>query len=427
MDENTLYSLLETDNIFLSGGAGVGKSYLTTKIIDLYNFNDKKVIPLGSTGISAVNINGFTLHSFFIFGIAPDIIKLKEQDKKNRKRLQDLKKVLEEVDLIVIDEISMVSAKLMDMIYYRLDKLAYKGKLMCVGDFYQLPPIVKNNRDESTLFESEVYAFESSAWLRFNFKNIILNDVKRTSDSEFIEILTKIREGICSSEVKSYLEGLRETKFVNNIEPTYLFGRNLEVEQMNKEKLSKLDADEALFFWNIEKHKNVNDKRIETWCKSLPIINSLHLKIGAPVIFTINQWGKFVNGQKGVVVGFEDDAVIVKSNGKDIRVYMHDFELLELDNESLEAVGVVTLSQFPIKLAYAITIHKSQGMSINSLVCNLDYLFAPSQLYVAISRAVEPKLLRVDYSRNGFSYYLDRVIVSNEIVDKFYMGLKSEN
>ncbi len=427
MDENTLYSLLESDNIFLSGGAGVGKSYLTSKIIDLYKFNNKKVIPLGSTGISAVNIGGFTLHSFFIFGIASDIIKLKEQDSKNRKRLSDLKKVLQEIDLIIIDEISMVSAKLMDMIYYRLDKLGYNGKLMCVGDFYQLPPIVKQNSDANTLFESEVYAFESSAWHRFNFKNIILSDVKRTSDRDFIEILSKIREGVCSREVKEYLESLRYTKFIDEIEPTYLFGRNLEVEQMNREKLSKLDADEALFFWNIEKIKSVNDKRIESWCKSLPVIESLHLKVGAPIIFTVNQWGKFVNGQKGVVVGFEEDAVIVRSNGRDIRVYMHDFELLELDNDTLEPVSAVVLSQFPIKLAYAITIHKSQGMSISSLVCNLDHLFAPSQLYVAISRAVEPKLLKIDYSGNNFSSYLDRVIIKNNTVDKFYMGIKSEN
>ena len=427
MDEYRLYELLQKSNIFLSGGAGVGKSYLTNKIIDLYNFNNKKVIPLGSTGISAVNINGFTIHSFFIFGIASDINILKNQDKKNKKRLQELKRILQEIDLIIIDEISMVSAQLMDMIEYRLNSLSFNGTIMCVGDFYQLPPIVKRDNNINSLFKQEVYAFESGAWSRFNFKNIILNEVKRTSDSEFINILSLIRKGICNREVKEYLEKLRDNRIVPNIEPTYLFGRNLEVEEMNRDRLSLLNSDEALFFWSIEKFKNINEKKLQSWFNSLPVLESLHLKIGAPIIFTINKWGKFVNGQKGIIVAFEDDVVLVRSEGKDIKVYMHDFEMLEVDSDTLETKAVAVLSQFPIKLAYAITIHKSQGMSINSLVCNLDYLFTPGQLYVAISRAIEPKLLQIEYSGTNFNNYLNRVIISNEEVDRFYMGLKSEN
>ncbi len=426
MNTEKLYNLLLEDNIFLSGGAGVGKSYLTNKIIDKYNSLGKNVIPLGSTGISAVNIGGYTLHSFFIFGIASNLDELRKNDNKNRSRINELKKILKSVDLIVIDEISMVSAQLMDMIYYRLSSLNYRGKVLVVGDFYQLPPI-KKSKDDNKLFKEEIYAFESSAWYKLNFNSIILNDVKRTNDKEFIDILSKIRVGECSSDVKSYLQKLRGTDFTKGMEPTYLFGRNAEVEEMNREKLALVKGDEALFFWNINKIKELDDKRIESWSKSLPIINSLHLKVGAPVIFTINKWGKFVNGQRGIVVGFEDDCVVVESAGKDIKVYEHDFELLELDSDTLESKVVVTLSQFPLKLAYAITIHKSQGMSIDSLVCNLDFLFAPSQLYVAISRATNPKELRVDYNRADFASYLSRVIVKNEVVDEFYSGVADEN
>jgi len=426
MTPKKLINLLDNNNIFLSGGAGVGKSYLTSKVIETLQTKDKNVIPLGSTGISAVNIGGYTLHSFFIFGIASNLEELKSYDKKSRGRIRELKKLLENTDLIIIDEISMVSASLMDMIDYRLTSLNYKGKLMVVGDFFQLPPVIRKRR-EDRLFKEDVYAFESSAWDRLKFKPIILEEVKRTNNLEFVKILTKVREGICDLEVKEYLNSLKSNELPKEIEPTYLFGRNAEADSMNRHKLNLLNGEEALFFRDVTMHKKVHEKRFESWAKSLPILETLHVKVGAPVIFTINQWGKFVNGQRGVIVDFGDDYIIIRSKGRDITLYPHDFDMLELNSETLEPEIVVTVSQYPIKLAYAITIHKSQGMSLEALVCNLDFLFAPSQLYVAISRAIEPKLLKVEYLRADFNSYLNRVIAQNEIVNNFYKGLEDEN
>ena len=422
MNPDDLYYQLTDNNIFLSGGAGVGKSYLTAKIIELFKQEGKSVIPLGSTGISAVNIGGYTLHSFFVFGIASTLEELRLQDKKNSSRLSELKKVLQNLDLIIIDEISMVSADLMDMIYYRLEHLGFKGSLLVVGDFYQIPPIVKQ-QSEDRLFKHSFYAFESSAWNRFDFKPIILEEIKRTKDRQFAEILSFIRRGEVNSDVRNYLDWLLKNNFSSELDPTYLFGRNREVEQMNREKLAKIDADEALYFWQIEKIRSVNEKRIESWSKALPVVESLHLKIGAPVIFTVNKWGKFVNGQRGVVVGLEADHIIVESEGREITLYRHDFELIELNRDTLESEAVAVLEQFPIKLAYAITIHKSQGMSLESMVCNVDTLFVPGQFYVAISRAIDPKYLRIDYSGNNFDNYIDRVIVKNSEVDSFYKEL----
>ena len=427
MNPDKLLNILDSSNVFLSGGAGVGKSYLTTKVISSMQAKNKNVVPLGSTGISAVNIGGYTLHSFFIFGLAKSLEDLKNNDKKARSRITELKKILNNTDLIIIDEVSMVSARLMDMIHYRLSSLDYSGKLMVVGDFYQLPPVNKNSTTNDKLFKEEVYAFESSAWLRFDFKPIILKEVKRTSDYEFIDILSKIRVGECSLEVKNYLTKLLDNKMPNGIEPTYLFGRNAQADSMNREKLSKLDGEEALYFWNILNHKNIHEKRLETWSKSLPVLDCLHIKVGAPIIFTVNQWGKYVNGQRGVIVAIDEEEITVRSNGRDIVIEQHDFEMTELNSDTLEPEVVATISQYPIKLAYAITIHKSQGMSLESLVCNLDNLFAPSQLYVAISRAVEPKLLKVEYTRSDFASYLSRVIVRNDLVDKFYMELECES
>jgi len=419
---------LQTQNIFLSGGAGVGKSYLTNKIINVYEKLGKSVVALGSTGISAVNIGGYTLHSFLLFGIANSIEELKRNDKRNKSRINELKKIFSNLDLIVIDEISMVSAQLMDMIHYRLDSLGFNGRLMVVGDFYQLPPVKKNSANKnSMLFKEEVFAFESSAWLRFDFKSIILNEVKRTTDSKFIDILSKIRVGVCDSNVKSFLQELKQKEPKYPLEPTYLFGRNVDALELNRKKLALIDSDELYYFWNIEKFRDVNEKKLESWSKSLPIDEILSLKVGAPVIFTINQWGKYVNGQRGVVIEVSSDKIVVRSNGKDIELSQHSFEMTELNPETLEAEVIATISQYPIKLAYAITIHKSQGMSIEFLNCNLDYLFASGQLYVAISRATNPSFLKISYNRSDFNSYLDRVIIRNEQIDRFYEEISNES
>ena len=332
---------------------------------------------------------------------------------------------MQNCDLLIIDEISMVSANLMDMVYYRLNSLGFNGKLMVVGDFYQLPPIIK--KEDNSLIKSDVYAFESSSWDKFGFKAVVLEDVKRTTDKDFIKVLQKIRVGQCDKEVKNYLNSLRENSFKAELEPTYLFGINSKVEEMNRRKLSFLNTSEAVYFWDVKEYEPIDDRRFKSWSKALPVVEQLHIKEEAPVIFTINKWGKFVNGQRGVVKELGDDYVVVRSDGRDITVYTHDFEMLSLDVETLESRVVATISQFPFKLAYAITIHKSQGMSIGSLVCNLDNLFTPGQLYVALSRAISPKFLKLEYNRNDFNSYLDRVIVKNEIVDNFYKGLKVEN
>jgi ATP-dependent DNA helicase PIF1 len=264
MTPDELYYQLTDNNIFLSGGAGVGKSYLTSKIIDLYKNEGKNVVPLGSTGISAVNIGGYTLHSFFVFGIASSSEELRIQDRKNRSRISELKKVLQNLDLIVIDEISMVSANLIDMIYYRLESLGYSGRLLVVGDFYQLPPIVKSERSDA-LFLDSFYAFESSAWSKFGFKAVILSEIKRTKDLEFANILSYIRKGGATLEVREYLKTLLARTIPSESDPTYLFGRNKEVEEMNRAKLAKIESDAALYFWEIDTIRNVNEKRLKSW------------------------------------------------------------------------------------------------------------------------------------------------------------------
>ncbi len=186
---------LKHSNLFLTGGAGVGKSYLTNEVIKSYRQEGKQVVALGSTGVSAVNIGGFTVHSFFVFGISNNFDELRLADRRAKSRLSNLKKILKATDLIIIDEISMISTTLLDMISYRLDSLGYLGKLLFVGDFFQLPPVQKS-RKKDDLFVDLLYAFESSAWSKFDFTVVELTEMKRTQDKPFTHILHKVRRGI---------------------------------------------------------------------------------------------------------------------------------------------------------------------------------------------------------------------------------------
>ncbi len=418
---------LKHSNVFLTGGAGVGKSYMTNEIITAYRKEGRQVVALGSTGVSAVNIGGFTVHSFFVFGIAGNFDELKMGDRRAKKRLSDLKKILKATDLIVIDEISMISTDLLDMIVYRLNTLGYLGKLLLVGDFFQLPPIQKK-QDKAHLFGEKLYAFESSAWDQLDLMVIELTEMKRTQDMEFTQILHKVRRGICDEEVVGYLMNVWNHDEVCQDEPTYLYGRNLEVEQTNRAKIDELDTDETILFANIEMFGNVHEKKLLGWKKMLPITEQLTLKVGVPILFTVNKWGKFVNGERGILHKIEENYLIVEKEEEFVRVERHDFDLLDMvakPDGTIETISLATLSQFPLKLAYAVTIHKSQGMSIDNLVCNVDNIFAPSQFYVAISRAVDPKTLKIDFNRGDLSHYLQRVIHVDKRVTEYYDRLET--
>lgn len=424
MDKTDVLEALKHSNVFLTGGAGVGKSYITNEIIKDYRNRAKQVVSLGSTGVSAVNIGGFTVHSFFVFGIASNFEELNQHDKRAKKRLADLKKVLKATDLIIIDEISMVSADLMDMIAYRLNHYGYLGKVMFVGDFFQLPPVQKQQR--SDVFGERLYAFESSAWENFDLMVIELTEMKRTTDAEFTYILSKVRKGVCDEEVITYMSRLWNTDTIEK-EPTYLYGRNIEVEQTNRAKINELPSEETILFANIEMFGNVHEKKLAGWKNMLPISEQLTLKEGAPVLFTVNKWGKFVNGERGILHKIEDDHLIVEKEEEYVRVERHEFDLLDMmvtDDGTIETINLATLSQFPLKLAYAVTIHKSQGMSIDNLVCNVDNIFAPSQFYVAISRAIDPKHLKIDFNRGDLTQYLHRVLHVDQRVVEYYRNMK---
>jgi len=417
-------SILDRDNLFITGGAGSGKSHLTREIISKYEEEGKTVVALGSTGVSAVNIGGFTLHSFFVFGISSNLEELVEYDRRNRSRLRELKKILKAVDLLIIDEISMVSSDLMDMIRYRLESLGFNGRVLIVGDFYQLPPIIKK-RERVSLFDDKVYAFESDAWKVFNPVTLELIGSKRTDNPHFAQILSNIRKGILDRDSLDFIKSLLNKKIDNSIDYTWLFGRNIDVRRVNIESMALLPSASHSFSADIEVEKGIHQKRVDKWIEMLPADRELELKIGTPILFTVNRWGKYYNGERGILHSIDDDALIVEKDNRFVRVQKHEFEMLEpkITNEGIEFKPVATLSQFPVKPAYAVTIHKSQGMGIDYLVCNIDGLFAPSQFYVAISRATNPNNLSIEYSGFDFEGYLRRVIVSDSRVKEWEESL----
>ncbi|MDR1460892.1 MAG: AAA family ATPase [Campylobacteraceae bacterium] len=418
--------ILKNDHLFLTGGGGVGKSYLTAKLIDDYKSQNRHVVILGSTGISAVNISGQTIHSFFAFGICQNTEELLRYDRYNKQRIKEINAILSNADLLIIDEISMVSAALMEMIRYRLDNSIFKGSILFVGDFFQLPPIDKNANSFS-LFKDEVYAFESSAWRNYNPKIVELTTSKRTGDKKFFSILNQIRKGELNHQIIGFLKALKQNDSVLRQNPTILFGTNYEADKTNKARLAQIQ--DELFILNAQKtihKKSLHVNKIEAWHKSLNISLKLELKRGANVIFCANKWGKYFNGEQGVIRDIDENFLIVEKSNRLVKVEPHEFVLYEnvLEDSQIQSKPISTIKQFPLKLSYAMTIHKSQGMSIENLVCDISNIFERSQFYVAISRAMSAKGLYIKYSKDDFETYLEKCVYVDDKVKEFYGNAK---
>lgn len=398
----------EGKNIFVTGGAGVGKSFLLRALIAQYEQEGKKIAKLASTGMAASLITGQTLHSFFGLGICSHSFDLERVGKINIDK--KLSKLLKQIDLVIIDEISMVSSGVMDMIRLRLLQAESKAQLLVSGDFLQLPPVIRESdkyafmRDNPETPVSRVYgfAFESESWERFGFVNFNLSEVKRSSDEEFIHILEKIRHGLKDEEVVEYIHSLMRPMPEDMQNHTLLFGKNVSVERHNAKELHELDGELYAFETGVEKFdKSIKDNEIERFLNDSRLPKVLELKIGAPVLFMRNSWNYF-NGERGVIERVdeaENTVHVLKDNGKLVRVEKERFSKKQWKELNVEGkkeeveVSRFDLHQFPLSLAYAITIHKSQGMSLLDLVVDLNEIFAPSQFYVALSRAISPHRL----------------------------------
>nr|WP_321427733.1 AAA family ATPase [uncultured Campylobacter sp.] len=419
MFERILKTLQARKNVFLTGGAGTGKSYTTKCIIENFYKSGKNVVALGSTGISAVNIGGITLHSFFRFGRINDINELAKHDKTQRNELKELYKVLSKLDLIIIDEISMVRSSTFEMVAYRLRMGGFKGALLVVGDFYQLEPVVsRDEKGQNSLFGG-FYAWQSMAWSDMSFVNFMLTKPKRTSDLGFFSILERIRVGICDDEVMGFLASRVEQNPPANA--LRLFGTNAKVDALNEERLNMLKTPLFHVEAAIKASQSISETELKSWLAGINIAKVLELKVGAEVIICANKRGSYYNGERAEVLELKEDGIIVRKHNDElcsIEPVCLELNAYADENGNVAKQVLASFVQYPLRLAYAITIHKSQGMSLDDYICDVNDIFASGQLYVALSRARSAKGLFLKQSST-----LNRLrskIHPNDAVAQFY-------
>ena len=377
------FNLLENskESVFITGRAGTGKS---TFLGYLKENSKKKIVVLAPTGVAALNVGGQTIHSFFRF---PPGLSVKDAVKEAYKRKK--KGIFFKVDLFVIDEISMVRADLLDCIDVYLktilrSNLPFGGKqVLFIGDMCQLPPVVNNT--EQPFFRSSYkseYFFDSAVMKHLHYTIVDFEKVYRQKDSEFIEVLNRIRDGTFSEKDLSDLNArLWQGEDDNGV--VHLTTTNAMAESINSKKLAQLPGAQ----YNYKGHAEGKFK-----LDSLPADEVLGLKKGTQVMFLVNDSTKrWVNGTIGTVTGLSGQSVRVKIGGTEFNVAPHDWSLYnyKFDEEKGEILQelVGSFTQFPLRLAWAITIHKSQGKTFDNVIIDVGRgAFAHGQLYVALSR-----------------------------------------
>lgn len=370
-------------NLFISGKAGTGK---TSLIQHFRSITKKKVVVLAPTGIAALNIKGQTIHSFFKF--PPRLI-----DPRAIKRINN-NRIYADIDCLVIDEISMVRADVFDGIdaFLRLhgkdSQLPFGGiQIILVGDMYQLPPVV--TREEQEVFEryyDSPFFFSAKSFHSLGLLYIELQTVFRQKELEYITMLNNVRTGNASIQSLELVNKRVKPEKVND-SYVILCTTNKVVEGINTNKLLAIKRTEHTFLATIE-------GTFPTEERNIPAELVLKLKEGARVLFVKNDnEGQWVNGTTGTVDKLSGDSISVKldESGKLVSVHKDTWENIRytLDEKTgeLKSETVGKLVQYPLKLAWAITIHKSQGMSFDK-VC-LDFSKSPfthGQTYVALSR-----------------------------------------
>lgn len=424
-------SYLEGKNIFVSGPGGTGKSYLIKKIYQDAKSKDKDIKVTSLTGCSAVLLgcNAVTIHKWSGLGIAKETDMLKVMQKLRRYKTT---KKYEELDILVIDEISMMAPEFFEMLDHlfkriRKNDFPFGGvQLICSGDFFQLPPINKERGKETK------FCFESGIWNETFHDFILLNkNFRQKEDDKFFNILQNIRLGnINHEDYELLLSCTKKDVHENDIKPTIIFPTKRQADEVNFRELKSLTGQEQSFKYDIYKE---NDEGILTKQLQLELTGQINnsmceeelvLKVGSQVmcISNIDQELGIVNGAQGIVLSFEINKetnellplVKFENIGHPVVIKQHTWK-----NEKFEKFGI---RQIPLILSWAITIHKSQGLTLDKAFIDIgNNIFECGQTYVALSRV---KSLDGLYLKN---INIHKIKAHSKVVKFYKNNMISEN
>lgn len=390
MTQDEAFAILKTGaNVFLTGEPGSGKSHMVNRYVAYLRSCGVEPSITASTGIAATHIGGMTIHSWCGIGVRA---RLTDHDLSLMMEKDRLARRLRAARVLIIDEVSMLSGDTLALVEQVCRVLRDSGEpfgglqVVLVGDFFQLPPIVSKAEQESVKTISldgdgqwSPFAFMGTAWAKADPIVCYLTEQHRQEDPVFLQALSAIRRGEVTDEVRECFNS-RNVEAPLEDEFTKLYAHNFAVDKLNDARLAKLPGERHDFVMTSSGIAAIIDG-LKRGCLSP---ETLSLKIGAKVMFTKNSMeGKYVNGTTGEVTGFSN----VTGNP---RVTMHNGKTIEVDPgewsifDGMKCLGMI--KQIPLRLAWAITIHKSQGMSLDAAIIDLSNAFEFGQGYVALSR-----------------------------------------
>ena len=417
--------VMDGKSLFITGKAGTGKTKLLIEIVSRLKKKNRYVAVTAPTGIAAHNANGVTLHSFLHLPLSPYLPGVKIP------RLYDLNedeaRVVRQLQVLIIDEVSMVRCDMMDaaddiLRHYRNSKEPFGGvQVVMFGDLFQLMPVA-DEEDEKQLMKyyNSPYFFGSKVMWKLDYAMLELKKIYRQDKRSFVKLLNKIRWGHIDTVTQEKLDSLFQSRYKvsDGSHQIILTTHNRKSRRINRQKLETMDSQE----WDYQAYTEGSFPSHE-----YPTYFHLKLKVGARVMFLRNS-DEYFNGMLGTVVALDDESIIVKAdeNGRRIQVRRStwDFKRYHLNakTKELDVERVGTFKQYPLKLAWAITIHKSQGLTFDEVVIDAGRAFTAGQVYVALSRCrrlekivlmsrITPKAVMMDQRVRGYMDSVKRVDV----------------